>query len=279
MEKVDLHLHSNISDGTDSPENLIKVIENTNIKIFAITDHDTIGACEKLAKITPTGIKFIPGIELTCSGNGIKCHILGYNCDYKNKILLKLIEKGKKLRKKKLNTRIEFLKNVWNIELTKEESDWLNSRTSIVKTHLGMILVKRNLAKNNVEAMDKYFAGCKTGNTRFNINEAINAIISSGGIPVWAHPLGGEGETHISEKEFLQKLEIMQKYGIQGMECYYSRYSLNEINILLRAAKSRKLLISGGSDYHGKNKSVEIAKLNTEDKLISKEEITILERI
>ncbi len=279
MEKVDLHLHSNISDGTDSPENLIKVIENTNIKIFAITDHDTIGACEKLAQITPSGIKFIPGIELTCSGNGIKCHILGYNCDYKNKILLKLIEKGKKLRKKKLNTRIEFLKNVWNIELTKEESNWLNSRTSIVKTHLGMILVSRNLAKNNVEAMDKYFAGCKTGNTRFNINEAINAIISSGGIPVWAHPLGGEGETHITEQEFLQKLEIMQKYGIQGIECYYSRYSFNEINILLRAAKSRKLLISGGSDYHGKNKSVEIAKLNTEDKLISKAEITILEKI
>jgi predicted metal-dependent phosphoesterase TrpH len=88
MDIADLHIHSNFSDGSDSIEELAKKIENVGIKIFALTDHDTIEGCEKMASKIASGIKFIPSIELTCNSNGLKCHILGYNCDYKNKKLL-----------------------------------------------------------------------------------------------------------------------------------------------------------------------------------------------
>ena len=114
--------------------------------------------------------------------------------------------------------------------------------------------IKRGLADNNLSAMRKYLDGCKTGNSRFDGYEAINAIVASGGIPVWAHPLGGEGEVHSSEQEFLDKLIIMRNAGIKGLECYYSRYSKDEIEFLVHCANENGLLITGGSDYHGDNK-------------------------
>ena len=274
MTKVDLHIHSNCSDGSDSVEELAKKIKEAEIEIFALTDHDTVEGCRFMAEIL--GEKFIKGIELTCLADDIKCHVLGYGIDIENQQLKELIEKGKILRRKKLETRINYLKEVWNFEYTKEELSWLYSRKSVVKTHLASILVKRGLAKNNIAAMEKYLNGCKTGNTRFDGKEAIETIKNAGGIPVWAHPLGGEGEKHLNFEEFIPKLEKMIKFGIQGLECYYSRYNFEEIKFLVDCAKRHNLYITGGSDYHGKNKdNISLAKLNTEDIPISADMLSI----
>lgn len=263
MDKIDLHLHSSYSDGSDSVQELAEKIKQAGITKFALTDHDTVAGCEEMARIMPVG--FIPAVELTCKAGNIKCHILGYGIDYKNSELLALIEKGKNLRQIKLETRIEYLKKTWNIELTKDELDWLYSRKSVVKTHIANILVKRGLAADNQIAMKKYLDGCKAGDTRFSGDEAISAILGADGVPVWAHPLGGEGESHLGEKEFLLQLETMMKFGIQGLECFYSRYNMKEIDFLIDCANKYNLKITGGSDYHGSNKTVEIGKLNTEN--------------
>ena len=276
MTIADLHIHSNFSDGSDSIEELAKKIKLAGIKYFALTDHDTIAGCSLMDTIIDKEIQFIPAVELTCLAGEIKCHILGYNCDYTNKTLLELIEKGKKLRKHKLETRINYLKDTWNIELTQDELDWLYSRKSVVKTHIANILVNRGLASNNVSAMKKYLDGCKSGDTRFSGEEAIDAILKSGGIPIWAHPLGGEGEIHISQDEFLTKLETMKSYGIKGIECYYSRYNTEEIDFLVKTATEQNLLITGGSDYHGTNKDIPLKRLNTKETPIEADKLTIL---
>lgn len=278
MKKADLHIHSNCSDGSDSIPELLENIKKAGVEIFALTDHDTISGCEEMAKLVSQGVKFIPSVELTCKAGSIKCHILGYNCDYKNPTLLDLIKKGKELRRKKLETRIQYLKETWNIVFTKEELDWLYSRKSVVKTHIANILVKRGLAEDNLSAMKKYLDGCKAGDTRFTGEEAINAIRSAGGIPVWAHPLGGEGEKHLKQEDFLPQLKKMIEYGIKGLECYYSRYTENEAEFLVNCAKENRLLISGGSDYHGSNKgNITIGKLNTSNSEIFSNKLTILE--
>ena len=276
MAEFDLHLHSNNSDGSATVKEIVSEVLNKGINIFALTDHDTIAGIQDIEKHVPHNIKFIRGVELTCKIYDIKCHILGYNINPESKELKELIELGKVLRRQKLETRIKYLKDVWNIELTKDELDWLYSRKSPVKTHFANILVNRGLADDNVSAMKKYLDGCKTGNTRFDGKEAIKTIISAGGIPIWAHPLGGEGEEHLSEKEFLPKLKTMIENGIQGLECYYSRYSLDEAEFLVKCAKENNLLISGGSDWHGKNKTVPIGRLNIEDKEIDSNKITLL---
>lgn len=270
--KADLHIHSNCSDGSDDVLALPLIMKNAGIDIFALTDHDTVEGC----KMLNGKADFIKGIELTSICGSVKCHILGYNIDIENDKLSLLIEKGKKLRRKKLETRINYLKDVHRIELTKEELNWLYSRKSVVKTHLANILVNRKLADNNIEAMKKYLDDCKTGNTRFDGKEAIETIIAAGGIPVWAHPLGGEGEEHLSENEFLPRLEIMLSYGIKGIECYYSRYNMNEIDFLTDCAIRNNLLISGGSDYHGTNKDIPAGRLNSEELYINAEKLTIL---
>ncbi len=279
MQKADLHIHSNYSDGSDNLLTLISNIKSAGITTFALTDHDTIKGCEEMATLIPDGIKFIPSIELTSKTDSVKCHILGYNCNPSNRELNSLIEKGKLLRKRKLETRINYLKEVWKIELTSEELEWLKSRRSVVKTHLANVLVNRGLAKNNLSAMKKYLDDCKTGNSRFDGYEAIQAIIASGGIPVWAHPLGGEGEVHSSQKEFLEKLEIMKHAGIMGLECHYSRYSQEEVDFLVKCATEHKLLISGGSDYHGTNKDIPLGKLNAANSPVEAQKLTILSRM
>ena len=263
MTKFDLHIHSNCSDGSDTVDELAEKIKKAEIEIFALTDHDTVEGCKLMSEKFEKG--FIKGIELTYLLEDIKCHILGYGIDIENPKLKELIEKGKILRRKKLETRIHYLKDTWNFEFTKEELDWLYSRKSVVKTHLANILVKRGLAENNIAAMEKYLNRCKTGNTRFDGKEAIKTIQQAGGIAVWAHPLGGEGEKHLDFDAFIPKLEKMLKYNIQGLECYYSRYNKEEIKFLTDCAKKYNLYTTGGSDYHGTNKNIPLTKLNTDN--------------
>lgn len=278
MIRADLHIHSNFSDGSDNIKELYENIKSSGVKIFALTDHDTVAGCEEMYKLVDNDIKFIPSVELTCKTDFVKCHILGYNCDYKNKKLLDLIEKGKVLRRIKLETRINYLEEKWGITLTKEELDWLYSRKSVVKTHIANILVARGLAPDNVSAMKKYLDGCKSGDTRFAGDEAIDAIISAGGIPVWAHPLGGEGEIHISEEEFFKRFEVMKRIGIKGLECHYSRYSTEEAKFLIKVANDNGLFITGGSDYHGTNKDIPLGKLNINDETVPHNKLTLLEK-
>lgn len=279
MEKADLHLHSNYSDGSDSPKELVEKVKKNELSAFALTDHDTIAGCIEIKKYLPKDIKFIAGTELTCLADTVKCHILGYNCNPENETLNQLILKGKQLRRQKLDKRIQYLSDIWNVNLTQDELDWLYSRNSVVKIHIGNILVNRGLADNNIDAMKKYLDGCQTGNTRFDGAEGIQTIEESGGIPVWAHPLGGEGEKHLSPDEFYKKFDIMKSFGIKGLECYYSRYNLDEIKFLVDFASKNNMLISGGSDYHGRNKTVKFGQLNTDNTEIPVEKLTILSEI
>ena len=127
--------------------------------------------------------------------------------------------------------------------------------------------------------MKKFLDGCKSGDTRFTIEEAIHAITDAGGISVWAHPLGGEGEEHDSADIFLPKLTIMIEKGIRGLECHYSRYSKEETNFLLEIAKTNNLYVSGGSDYHGSNKDIPLGKLCSDSSYIGSSSLNILNLI
>lgn len=277
MEKIDLHIHSNYSDGSDSVDKLLENIKSSGITTFALTDHDTISGCLEVMEKLSGKIKFIPSVELTCLAGDIKCHILGYGCNPLNENLTSLIERGKVLRRDKLETRITYLREKWEIELTHEELDWLYSRRSVVKTHLANILVQRGLSADNVSAMKKYLDGCKTGNTRFDGQEAIDVILNAGGIPVWAHPLGGEGEEHLLPEMFFPELEKMLSFGIKGLECFYSRYTKQEAGFLANCARDNGLYVSAGSDYHGSNKNgISLGQLSSDGSSPEISEVTIL---
>ena len=274
---TDLHIHTTASDGTDTPIELLQKIREAGIRTFAVTDHDTIKGAVEMSKEIHDDVRFIRGIEFSCRtvSTNTKCHILGLNYDSCNAEFIHALRTGEELRHKKFWKRIEILRDEFNITFTDEEIESLMKIQSVGKPHIANMIVSKGLAENKQDAIDRYVNKCRTGNDRLNADFVIHAILSSGGIPVWAHPLGGEGETELSEERFRETLNELVSYGLHGLECFYSKYDYETCERLERIAHQNGLYISGGSDYHGKNKSIPLGKLNTENIIVPSERLSI----
>ncbi len=276
MSKIDLHMHSSNSDGTNPPEELLKLVRNAGIKIFALTDHDTING----AMVLKNEPNFIKGIEFSCiTQNNHKCHILGLGYDENNKDFQDALKAGEELRHEKFYRRIGFLRSEFKITFTDQEIEDLLKIPSVGKPHIGNLLVKKGYANSRAEAIDNYVDLAKTGNDKISAELAINAINSAGGVSVWAHPLGGERDPELPENDFRKILDELKNYGLRGLECYYSKYSYVKTKWLADVANDNKLFISGGSDYHGTNKKIPLGRLNSDDEEIAPELLTILDAL
>ena len=274
---IDLHIHTNASDGTDSPQSLLWNIQKAGINIFAVTDHDTIRGALAMKRIVPPGLRFIQGIEFSCiTQSGHKCHILGLNYDENNLEFQRALSEGDNLRHAKFHRRIELLRSQFGITFTDEEMDSLTKIPSVGKPHLANMIVSKGLAQDKQEAITNYINKCKTGVDRISASTAIKAVLSAGGVPVWAHPLGGEGEPELPEASFRQVVTELVAYGLKGLECWYSKYKAVKCEWLVKEAQRRGLLVSGGSDYHGTNKTVPLGRLNADNKIIEPSKLTIL---
>ena len=251
--KVDLHIHTTASDGADSPRVLAEKIAAAGLRLFSVTDHDTIAGALEMEKLVPEGVRYIRGVEFSCVSPAGKCHILGYGYDPDHPALLEALAEGRRLRLEKLDRRLEQLKRDHGIELTAAERTWLMSLGSPGKPHLGQIIRNRGLAPD-LDGAIRNFIRDVPGRDRIEAKMAIGAITAAGGFPVWAHPLGGEGEKRLTEEKFESLLETLLGCGLRGLECRYSRYGRKESEFLLDHAERLGLVPTGGSDYHGSNK-------------------------
>lgn len=275
---IDLHTHSTASDGSDTPFQLAEKAKSQGIQIFALTDHDTVSGVEQLSENLPEGISFVSGIEFSCRMRSGKCHILGYNCNTANQIFKDALNQGAALRRAKLEKRIEFLCDE-GYSFPDEELEKIRQMPSAGKPHLGNLMVKYGYAKDRKTAINDIINRCRTESSRIFAEIAMNAILASGGIPVWAHPMGGEGEKETRLEQFTIMLDELLAYGLKGLECYYSKYPLALCDKLAKTANENNLLISGGSDYHGRNKSISLGTLNAEGQGTVREKITILDAL
>ncbi len=273
---VDLHTHSTASDGTDTPQQLLEKARTQGICTIALTDHDTIAGVKQIMNAAPKGMTFIPGIEFSCRANSGKCHILGYGCDMDHPDFLEALKEGTLLRAAKLNARLSFLCD-YGCRFPDEEIDKLHQMSSVGKPHLGNLMVKYGYAENKDTAIREVINLCPTASDRILAEMAVNAILASGGVPVWAHPLGGEGEKTIGEEKFGVMLHELTTYGLKGLECFYSKYTMSDCERLEEIASNHGLLTSGGSDYHGTNKTVQLGTLNADGQTIPTERITLLQ--
>lgn len=251
---VDLHIHTTASDGSVTPEALPDLLRQRGITTFAITDHDTIDGAVAMLGHVPEGMRFIPGVEFSCESAVGKYHILGYGYRPDDPLLHAATEEGRQLRRTKLTQRIAYLKREHGIHFTEEETAWLYAQKSPAKPHLGKLLLRRGLGRTPEDMMgvlQAYVNPFKGSNDRIPVSMAIEAIHHAGGMAVWAHPLGGEGHRHKSPEVFAPLLTDLLAAGIEGMECWYSRYSRQEVAFLTAQAQAAGLLISGGSDFHG----------------------------
>lgn len=251
---ADLHIHTTASDGSDTPAELAKKVAAAGLRLFSVTDHDTVEGALEMEALVPEGIRYVRGVEFSCVDPAGKCHILGYGYDPDHPAFRSALEEGRRLRLEKLERRLDKLRRVYGVELTANEEAWLLSRNSPGKPHLGRLLLDRGMAATLDEAIQTYLKKDVPGRDRIEAKTAVAAIIASGGFPVWAHPLGGEGEKRLSPEQFEALLAALTAWGIRGLECRYSRYGAGEAQFLLDRAQALGLTPTGGSDYHGANK-------------------------
>lgn len=286
IAKIDLHSHSKASDGTDSPEELLRKAIQADLKIFAITDHDTMASVLRVENIiaAPTwdnkDFTFIRGIEFSCKMANEKCHILGYNYDTRSPELSRALKAGQQLRHTKLRKRLLFLQENFGMTFSVHELGRLLRTPNVGKPHLANLMVEKGYASDRADAIINYINKCKTSGSLLDASVAIKAILDAGGIPVWAHPFRvEEDDAELSAGRIIEMLGTLINCGLGGIECYYSAYDFSKIEWLIGLAKKNGLLISGGSDYHGKNKNIPIGKLSADGTIILPEALTILNKI
>lgn len=253
---IDLHIHTNYSDGELHPLELIRLAIEKRIGILGITDHDTLEGIKKVNKQNPlivdSGIKIINGIELSAKIQKGRMHILGYDIDIFD---INLNNKMSKLKDNSINSVLSIMEQIkrdYGIIFRYDDiKELVNSNHNLGRPDLAKLCIKYGYASSIQDAFDKYLidAHNKTRSTGKGLpyEECIELILKSKGIPVLAHPKSLE----LSEKEFLILLKEMINIGLKGIEVYHSSHTEEETKYYLEIANKYNLLISGGSDYHG----------------------------
>lgn len=266
MRYIDLHVHSNCSDGTFTPEELVVRGIQNDLVAFALTDHDTVDGVERaMQKATEleNHIQVIPGVELSCqyeveaspgvrTGQNVEIHILGYQIDHHDTVLVSTLEQVAKERDNRNKKMCENLHDagypISYEELTEKFGDMI-----ITRAHFAKLL----LENGGVPSMDAAFRTCLAIDSPYFVNReyltpegAITLIKNAGGIPVLAHPLLYK----LSVSEIRAMLHTLKGYGIRGIEALYSRNHGTDEAFVRKLASEYELFITGGSDFHGDNK-------------------------
>jgi hypothetical protein len=263
--KIDLHIHTTVSDGSDSPEEILRAVKNTGLVFFAVSDHDAVKGCRIVRGLLGADDPaFVNGAEFSCMDELGKYHILGYAYDPEAAAMRELVGRGHGLRMKKVKARLDFIRDEFGFSFPEEEIQTLLAMDNPGKPHIGNLMVKYGYAKSKEEAIHDYINRKRFKNEFVRPEEAIAGILKSGGIPVLAHPAFGSGDELIVGEEMEQRLKRLIGYGLQGVEAFYSGFPPKLKSEMLKYAARYELYVTAGSDYHGKNKLIPLGDTGME---------------
>lgn len=278
----DFHMHSTYSDGAYNIEEIIEKVKENNIKYFSLTDHDTIKGSQKILLdskeiLKEYNIKFIIGAELSTAINGYKTHLLAYDFDYSDSNMITLLEMLKKNKWNETLYRIEKLKETFHICLSTESMHYLENRDSVTKPNIAECMKNDGFVASKGEGIKNYINKIPKKNFYVNSEIAIKLVHAAKGKIFLAHPFGESSDELFDISNVEPYIKSLVELGIDGMECYYSAYNNAQIDYLLRIAKEKNLLVSGGSDFHGmKYRIGEIGKISLENCNVEPNDLTIL---
>jgi hypothetical protein len=254
MEKwVDLHTHTNCSDGELTPTELVCLAMQSGLSAIAITDHDCVfGVEEAIEAGLRLGITIVPGIELSTEYNGITIHIAGLFIDPNNTSLISTITSAQKEVMKRNQIIFDKLALMGFNDLSIEDLQLLLQIKVPVRWHICKYLEIKGYVANVAEAREKYIgkgkmAYVESTHKTLTVYEAISLIHSAGGLAFLAHP----NRYGLDDSELAQIMLCFKEMGIDGIETYHSENTVADVKYLLDFAKTNNLLISGGSDFHG----------------------------
>ena len=262
-QKIDLHMHTVVSDGTDTPEEILHHVKDVGIELFSITDHDAVKGCVAMQSLLSDGDPlFITGAEFSCKDEGGYYHILGYGYDPQSKPMQDLVAKGHNFRIVKLQKRLDFIKNEFGFTFSDDDIAALRAKDNPGKPHIAKLMIKYGYADSISHAISTYLNQFHTKSEYVRPEESIRAILAAGGVPILAHPAYGRGDEQIFGDAMDKRLRYLMDFGLCGVEAFYSGFSPKIQAEMLAFAQRYDLLVTAGSDYHGQNKLVRLGDTN-----------------
>lgn len=246
---VDLHTHSNKSDGELSPSKLMQTAYENGVRIISLTDHDTVAGNEEAGnKCRELNIKFITGIEIS-TDEFKDLHILGYGIDIENPELLEKCQKFAKSRIERIDRILELLEK-HKVFITKDDVLKYSKEGTVAKPHFAKAMMDKGYVSTTKQAFNEYLATPEFNAVKRykpSFTETIELIHHAGGLAVMAHPY----QLKKSESETDALISELKNAGLDGIECYYSRHTPEMMTYYSGLAEKYNLYISIGSDYHG----------------------------
>ena len=253
-QMIDLHTHTNFSDGTDSPTQLINKALAAGISVLGLTDHDSISGWQEAITALRPGISLVPGAEISCqTSDGISVHILGLLFDSENLELMGTMQATRENRHGRMAKIITRL-NEAGIDISMQDVlDQLAEGATLGRPHLADALVKKGV----VASRDEAFTQMLHNKSKYYVSHysplpevAIKMIKAAGGVSVIAHPMASHRGRTISLETFGSLIDT----GLDGVEVDHRDHSPDEKTQLIELAKQNDLVMTGASDYHGNGK-------------------------
>jgi len=245
---ADLHLHTNFSDGTYTPEELAGRARELSLAAVALTDHDTVEGCARMAAACElAGLEFIPATELTAEVDGNELHLLGYFVDTENPRLLEEMARFQRVRQNRIREMVARL-NQLNIPLQAAAVFAIANCHSPGRPHVARALVMGGFCSSLDEAFERFLKKNRPAWVpKFKISavDAIELIHQADGLAVIAHPGLNRADEIIPG---------LIRSGLDGVECFHTKHTPAASERYVRLAKELGVLITGGSDCHGLSK-------------------------
>ena len=267
--RIDLHTHSNASDGTQPPAEVVTSAAEAGLDVVALTDHDTSeGWAEAVAAGGRLGVRVVPGVEISCLRGGVSVHLLSYRHDPTDEPLGRMLAESRTSRAGRARRMVERLAPDTGLRW-EDVLEHVHGTATIGRPHIADALVSLGIVADRDEA----FATLLSGRSRYFVPqsapdpvEAVRRVRAAGGVPVIAHPAASKRGSCIGDTD----IEAMVEAGLVGLEVDHRDHSDAERAHLRDVARSLDLLVTGSSDYHGTGKRNLLGENTTDPEVLTR---------
>lgn len=263
---IDLHAHTDASDGTDTPAELVRAAAAAGVQVLAITDHDTTGGWAEAERARPAELRLVRGAEFStqvaADGRSASVHLLGYLFDPSDP---EIVAEQARLKNERRRRGLAIVAKMVadGVPITAAQVLAIAGNAPVGRPHIGRALV----ASGIVSTVDEAFASLLAGRSKYyvakvdtDLPSAIRMITAAGGVSVIAHPRG-RGERRVLTSDFIGKLAAE---GLSGLEVDHPDHEPRDRDELREIAGRYGLLTTGSSDYHGHNKKLRLGQESTD---------------
>jgi hypothetical protein len=255
---ADLHIHTTFSDGVKTPQEIVSKAKQSGLTAIAISDHDAFGGIEPAMKASNGSLEIIPAVELSTKIDGLDIHILGYFVDYEDSRLVEEVVTFRKARGTRAEKIVQNLKKM-GVRLDFSDVQLQAGEGAIGRPHIARALLDAGYIENQSEAFEHYLhykSPAYVPKYKIHPIEAFQLILEAGGIPVWAHPGGARSDYLIQD---------FVKNGLMGIEIHHPTHGDRNIKIYEEIAAEYNLLITGGTDFHGRDDDYELGEYGIDE--------------